>query len=194
MIASDLVINEARECPESGPTNLPELMGLCVHELRTPLTVVSGYLRMLLREQGGPLSDLQRKMLEAIEQSFARIPKIVDEMSDLANLEGRELKLTRIDFDLAALVAEVAEAAAAIPDTSRGVRNDRGVRTEVRGGDRPLVVTGDRNRIATAVQALLHAAVRQRGQPGVVVARMHYRRDVGRDRDRRRGAAAVVHT
>ena len=35
----------------------PQAMSLAVHELRTPVTVVSGYLRMLLREQGGPLSD-----------------------------------------------------------------------------------------------------------------------------------------
>ena len=34
----------------------PKALSLAVHELRTPLTVVSGYLRMLLKEQGGPLT------------------------------------------------------------------------------------------------------------------------------------------
>jgi signal transduction histidine kinase len=48
-------------------------LSLTVHELRTPVTVVSGYLRMLLKEQGGPLTEKQRKMLEEAERSCGRI-------------------------------------------------------------------------------------------------------------------------
>ncbi len=161
MIASHLVINDARERPESGPTNLPEFVSLAVHELRTPVTVVAGYLRMLLREHAGPLSDRQRKMIEEADRSCARIGSLVAEMSELGKLEARELGLARTDFDLAALVAE---AAAAMPE------NDRGVRIEVRGSDRPLLASGDSGRIAIALKALLHSAVRERGEPGVVVA------------------------
>lgn len=164
------MINETRECPESSPSTLSQLVSLAVHELRTPEAVVAGYLRMLLREQGGPLTDKQRKMLEEADRSCARLHAVVNEMSELAHLEARELALTRIDFDLAALVAEVAEGAAAIPEKDRGVGNDRGVRIEVRGGDRRLLMTGDRGRIATALKALLYAAVRQRGKADVVVA------------------------
>ena len=63
--------------------------------------------------------------------------------------------------------------------------NDRGVRIEVRGGDRRLLATGDRGRIATALKALLHAAVRERGEPGVIVAECNIVESVGRRRDRR---------
>jgi two-component system cell cycle sensor histidine kinase PleC len=169
-------VNETREHAESDPSALSQLVSLCVHELRTPLTVVSGYLHMLLREQAGPLTDKQRKILKAAAQAFERLPVVVKEMSEVAQSEAHELKMSRIDFDLAALVTEVAEVAATIPDNAldvrnaRGVGNDRGVRVEVRGGDRRLLVTGDRGRIAAAVQVLLHAVVRQRGKPGVVVA------------------------
>src|SRR5689334_25234544 len=79
----------------------PRAMSLAVHELRTPVTVVAGYLRMLLREQGGPLTDKQRKMLEEAERSCARIGALVAEMSDLGKLEGRELALGKQSFDLA---------------------------------------------------------------------------------------------
>ena len=51
----------------------PRAMSLAVHELRTPVTVVAGYLRMLIREQGGPLNEKQKKMLEEAERSCARI-------------------------------------------------------------------------------------------------------------------------
>ena len=139
----------------------PRAMSLAVHELRTPVTVVAGYLRMLLREQGGPLTDKQRKMLEEAERSCGRIAALVAEMSELGKLEGGELALSRQSFDLSALVVELA--------SGMHEGEDRGVRLEVRGMDRPVTVTGDRARIGAAVKALMHSALRERGEPGVIV-------------------------
>ena len=64
-----------------------------------------------------------------------------------------------------ALVAEVA--------SRMHEGDDRGVRLEIRGADRPAMVTGDRLRMTAAVGALLHSALRERGEPGVVVADCH---------------------
>jgi two-component system, OmpR family, sensor histidine kinase VicK len=139
----------------------PRAMSLAVHELRTPVTVVAGYLRMLLREQGGPLSEKQRKMLEEAERSCARIGALVSEMSEFGKLESGEAALARQDFDLAALLAELA--------TGMHEGHDRDIRVETRGTDRPIMVTGDRARLSTAVRALMHAAVRERADPGIIV-------------------------
>jgi signal transduction histidine kinase len=154
------VINQTQEREEEA-ASLPRVLSLAVHELRTPVTVVAGYIRMLIREQGGPLTEKQRKMLEEADRSCARIAALVLEMSEFGKLESRELGLERLPFDLAALVAETA---AGLGDDSRGVH------VEPRGAERPVMVTGDRARIATAVRALIHAAVRERIEPGVVVA------------------------
>lgn len=140
----------------------PRALSLAVHEFRTPVTVVSGYLRMLLKEQGGPLTEKQRKMLEEAERSCGRIGALVSEMSELGKLEGGELAVARQAFDLAPLVAELA--------SGMHEGNDRGVRLEVRGVDRALAVQGDRTRLAAAIRALMHAALRERGDPGVIVA------------------------
>jgi signal transduction histidine kinase len=137
------------------------MVSLSVHELRTPVTVVAGYLRMLLREQGGPLTEKQRKMVEEADRACTRIGALVSEMSDFGKLESGELGLARMEFDLTTLVKE---AAAGLHD------NDRGVRLECRGGDTAMAVTGDRLRIAGAVKALLHSAVRERGEPGIIIA------------------------
>ena len=142
-------------------TILPRMVSLAVHELRTPVTVVAGYLRMLLREQGGPLTEKQRKMIEEADRACGRIGALVSEMSEIGKLESHELGLARMEFDLAALVTETA---AGLHD------NDRGVRLDVRASDQKLPVAGDRVRIAAAVKALLHSAVRERGEPGVIVA------------------------
>lgn len=137
-------------------------MSLAVHELRTPVTVVAGYLRMLLREQGGPLSERQRKMLEEAERSCGRLGAIVAEMSDLGKLESGDVTLSRQPFDLAELLAELA--------SRMQEGSDRGVRLEVRGANRRIDIVGDRTRLGAALGALLHAALRERGEPGVVVA------------------------
>ena len=117
---------------------------------------------MVLKEQGGPLNERQRKMLEEAERSCARLAGIVEEMSELGKLEARELALGRQQFDLAALLAELA--------SHMHEGRDRDVRLEVRGCETPLTVTGDRNRIARALSTLMHAALRERGQPGTIVA------------------------
>src|SRR5678815_6178500 len=115
----------------SGELNFfPRVMSLAVHELRTPVTVVSGYLRMLLRDQAGPLSDKQRKMLEEAERSCSRIGALVAEMSELGKLEGGELALSRQEFDFASLLAELA--------SGMHEGEDRGVQLELRGVDQPV--------------------------------------------------------
>lgn len=138
----------------------PRTMSLAVHELRTPVTVVAGYLRMLLREQAGPLSEKQRKMLEEADRSCGRLGALVGEMSELGKLEARQVALARQDFDIHTLAAELA--------SHMHEGTDRGVRLETRGTG-PVMVTGDRSRIATALNALMYSALRERGDPGVIV-------------------------
>jgi signal transduction histidine kinase len=141
---------------------LPRAMSLAVHELRTPVTVVAGYLRMLLREQAGPLTEKQKKMLEEADRSCGRLATLVAEMSEFGKLEGGDVTFARQEFDLSALVAELAS------ELHDG--EDRGVHLEARS-PMPVMVTGDRVRIAAAVKTLMQSAVRERVEPGVVVAR-----------------------
>jgi len=42
---------------------------------------------MVLKEQGGPLTDKQKKMLQEAERSCERISALVAEMSELGKLE-----------------------------------------------------------------------------------------------------------
>jgi signal transduction histidine kinase len=139
---------------------LPRTMSLAVHELRTPVTVVAGYLRMLLKEQAGPLTEKQRKMLEEADRSCGRLGALVAEMSELGKLEGKQVALARQEFDLSALAAELA--------SGMHEGSDRGVHVEVRGAA-PVMVIGDRTRIGAALRALMHSALRERGEPGVIV-------------------------
>jgi signal transduction histidine kinase len=117
---------------------------------------------MVLKEQGGPLTDKQKKMLQEAERSCERISALVAEMSELGKLESRELPVARQEVDLARLIVDVAG------NMHEG--EDRGVHLDVRVPDGSVMVTGDRARLSTATASLLHAALRERGEPGVVVA------------------------
>jgi signal transduction histidine kinase len=139
---------------------LPRAMSLAVHELRTPVTVVAGYLRMLLREQAGPLSEKQKKMLEEADKSCGRLGSLVAEMSEFGKLEGRELPMAKQEFDLAALAVELA--------SGMQEGSDRGVQLELRCAT-PVMVSGDKTRLAAALKALIYSALRERGEPGTVV-------------------------
>ena len=149
--------------------HLPRALSLAVHELRTPVTVVAGYLRMLLKEQAGPLNDKQHRMLEEAERSCGRISALVSELSELGRLEGGDLALGRQAFELNELVVEMA--------SGMHEGNDRGVQLHVKSADGPVMVSGDRARLGTIVRTLMHAALRERGTPGVIVSAVTARRD-----------------
>ena len=140
----------------------PRTLSLITHELATPLSVACGYLRMLVREQAGPINEKQRKMLEEAEHACSRISVIVNEVKELRKLLTKELGLKRETFDFAALVEELAS----------GMHEGRSpdVTVEVRAGNHPLPVVGDRRQLGEAVIALLRASMRERGEPGAVVA------------------------
>jgi signal transduction histidine kinase len=143
---------------------LSRTLSLVSHELATPLSVAAGYLRMLLREQAGPINDKQRKMLEEADTACGRIAALVGELKEFRRLLSNELTLARDKFDFAALVAEVA--------SGMHEGRDRGVTLQVIGADAPLEVVGDRAHLGRAVGTLLHASLRERGDPGVITAEL----------------------
>jgi signal transduction histidine kinase len=140
-----------------------DLLALAVHEFRTPVTVVAGYLRMLAREQLGPLTDRQRGLVEEAERSCARLAALVSEMGDLSSLEAGSASIASDDVDLAALVDEVSS------QVTEGL--DRDVTVARVAEDPGLVVGADRDRLRGIVTSLLVAVLREQGGPGVVSVR-----------------------
>jgi signal transduction histidine kinase len=138
----------------SGPVDprWPRVLSLAVHEFRTPLTVVAGYIRMLLKDRAGPLSDQQRRLLEEAEKSCGRLSALVAEMSDLSQLEAGTATFNRARIDLRSLLADVIAGLPAMPDHD--------VTIELATAEAPAAVQGDPVRLKTAFSSLL-AAVRR---------------------------------
>jgi signal transduction histidine kinase len=83
------------------------------HEFATPMTPVVGYLRLLLDEEAGPLTPLQRKCLESIHTSTQKLRSLIDTLLDVSHLETGRLHLFDRDYDF----ANVASRAVAEADT-----------------------------------------------------------------------------
>ena len=130
-----------------------KLLSLAVHEFRTPITVVAGYIRMLLKDRAGPITEQQRKLLEEAEKSCGRLAALVAEMSDLSNLEGGTASLNRSTVDVRALVQEAVTALPPMPD--------REVAVELQPGTDAATVPGDATRLRAAVTSLMIALRRE---------------------------------
>jgi K+-sensing histidine kinase KdpD len=132
---------------------LSRLLSLAVHEFRSPISVVSGYLRMVLKDPTHTLDDRYRRMLEEAEKSCARLTAIVAEMSDLSALEAGTASFKKAPIDIRLVLADAIAALPPLPD--------RTVDVELNPGDGPAVLQGDASRLKTAVMSILHGLRRE---------------------------------
>src|SRR5687767_14665666 len=131
----------------------PKLLSLATHEFRTPMTVVSGYIRMLLKERAGPVPEQQRRLLEEAEKSCARLSALLTEVSELSALEAGKASFNRADVDLRSLLNEAIQGLPALPD--------REVRVELATGEGPAPLQGDASRLRSALSAVISALRRE---------------------------------
>lgn len=131
----------------------PRLLSLSVHEFRTPMTVVAGYIRMLLKDRAGAVTEQQRRLLEEAEKSCARLSALLAEMSDLSHLEAGTAPLNHGAMDLRAVLSEAVAALPAMPDREVAVAlaTDAG----------PAVMQGDSARLKTALTSVFYALRRE---------------------------------
>ena len=127
------------------------LMALLAHEMRSPGAVVSGYLRML-KTSAAELPAREQKMIEEANRSCARLMHVVQELSDLGELENQELK--RGPLPIFTLCDEVVTSA-----------SDDGadVTFSCDDADREVTIDGHEARLKQAVSALIASIVRERG-------------------------------
>ncbi len=136
------------------------------------MTVVAGYVRMLLKDRAGPISDQQRKLLEEAEKSCARLSALLAEMSELSNLEAGTAPFNRSRVDLRTLLADTI---ASLPDTP-----DREIRVDLTTGQGTATIEADPVRLKNAFASLLNALRRELVTSAELQVREQVRRVDGR--------------
>src|SRR5260221_6161280 len=141
----------------------PKVLSLAVHELRTPMTVVAGYIRMLLKDRAGPLTDPQRRLLEEAEKSCARLSVLLTEVSDLASLDGGTAPFNRQKTDLHKALRDAVEQLPPLPD------REVPVKLQLDGDGAPIVA--DPVRLAQAFSSVIKSLRREFITEGPLVVR-----------------------
>lgn len=131
----------------------PKILSLSVHEFRSPMTVVAGYIRMLLKDRAGPLSDQQRRLLEEAEKSCVRLTALLTEVSDLSTLEGGTAAFNRQKIDLHKTLRDTVEQLPPLPD--------REVRVELQLDGDAAQIDADPVRLTQALSSIIKALRRE---------------------------------
>lgn len=121
------------------------------HELATPLTPIVGYLRMLLDEELGDISNPQKKALRAMDDCVRRLRGTLDNLIDVIGLETGKMRFLHRPYDF----LDVVKRALAVHADAFADRRLRVV-LELPGG--PLAAYGDSERLGRAIQQILDNA------------------------------------
>ena len=121
------------------------------HEVRTPMTGVLGMAELL---QSTALDERQRSQVDAIHRAGGHLLRLVNDALDLARIEAGKLELSGVDFDLRALLDEVAALMAPVA-TRKGLQFDIRVAC-----DAPQALHGDRTRVQQILLNLSGNAVK----------------------------------
>jgi signal transduction histidine kinase len=138
------------------------------HDLRSPLRSMDGFSLALLEDYGDQLDDEARDSLQRIRGASQRMGRLIDELLGLARVTRAELKIQ--DVDLSAIAEEIASALSK-------AQPERRVRWEIEQG---IVVRGDRELLAIALQNLLDNAWKFTGKVDEGVIRVGMRQEEGK--------------
>jgi len=136
----------AKEAAEQASAAKSMFLANMSHEFRTPLNAISGYTQLIGMEMQDRGIDQWAEDLQKIERSGMHLLTLVNDILDLSRIEVGRMQFTREEFDLAALVEEVADAVR--PSAERNGNT-------LAAGCPSLALTGDSTRVR---QALLNLA------------------------------------
>lgn len=134
-----------------------ELVSNVSHELRTPLASVLGFSTLMLERDLAP--EERRRYLEVIRTEARRLASLLNDLLDLQRVEQQTLELRHEVFDLTDLLATQVTLYSA-------QSGDHELRFE--SVDGPVIVLGDRDRLAQVIGNLLSNAIKYSPHGGTV--------------------------
>jgi len=138
-----------------------EFLTVVSHELQTPLTAIKGALELVLDDDTGQLSRVQRRFLETIERNSTRLVALVGDLLDLSRLEAGRVELEAQPLDTPSLVRGALAAVSNLFE-ARGTM----LRVDVPESVPPIL--GDRRRVEQILTNLLANAAKYTPSGGVV--------------------------
>jgi len=128
------------------------ILNTASHELNTPLTPLKLQLHLLASTNLGPLTERQERAVQVLQRNVDRLGELVQDVLDVARLQGGGFRIQPRPLDMAEVVAEAVDAFGEAART-QGIE----LRAQVEG---PLPVTADRNRLVQVLFNLVGNALK----------------------------------
>ncbi len=125
------------------------------HELRTPLTALSSHLEAMIEG----LWDATPERLKSCHEEVKRLGTLVEDLGQLAKIEGENLVLNKSRMDLFEIVHTVS-------DTMKGEISKKNLSLSIEGS--PVFAEADKNRFSQVVANLLSNAVKYTPEGGAI--------------------------
>lgn len=123
------------------------------HELSTPMTPATGYLKLLLTEELGPLTPMQRKALVAVEAGASRFRGLIDTLLDVSVLETGRMHFFARDYDFGKQAKRAC-------DEAKPRILDKQLQANVELAPGPMPAFGDPDKVRRAMAHLIDNAVK----------------------------------
>ena len=125
------------------------------HELRTPLTALSSHLEAMIEG----LWEATPERLKSCHEEVKRLGTLVEDLGQLAKIEGENLVLNKSRMDLFEIVHTVS-------DTMKGEISKKNLSLSIEGS--PVFAEADKNRFSQVVANLLSNAVKYTPEGGAI--------------------------
>jgi signal transduction histidine kinase len=145
-----------------------EFLTVVSHELQTPLTAIKGALELVMDDDTGQLSRVQRRFLETIERNCGRLVSLVGDLLDLSRLEAGRIELESQPLDTTSVVRGAVSAVSNLFEA-------RGTALNVDVSEALPPILGDRRRVEQILTNLLANAAKYTPAGGVVEVAAHTR-------------------
>lgn len=146
-----VAFNQMSEAIKEEDERRKEFLGNVSHELRTPLSYIKGYSEAII-DGTVTREDDSKKYLQLIHREAGRMQRLVRDLLDLAQLEGKSIPMDKQPLALAQLIEEVLEKF--VPFLQE--KNLQLVKTL----DHDVIIMGDQDRIEQIIQNIMENAIR----------------------------------
>lgn len=99
----------AKEAAEQASAAKSMFLATVSHELRTPLNAIAGYTQLIRAEMRDRGVEDWTAELDKVEGSCRLLTALINDVLDLSKIEAGRMELEKAEFDLAAVVREVAD-------------------------------------------------------------------------------------
>lgn len=130
-----------------------EFISIASHELRAPITGIQGYLRMILKNELGPVEGTVRQKLSLVDDAAQRLHELVEDLLDVSRIEQRRLVVKEEDVDIVSSIQSVVQQL----DASA---QQKGLPISVEPAPRVPHVLGDAQKIRQVITNLVNNAIK----------------------------------